>query len=503
MDMAASFQSYGQLRRDLTTRWLRSQLDFGDNQTAPLGRLLHDAATRGEIAMNGLAVKRIVYCGATVLGLSSALSGVAASAAAPVSCGGRVATIVGTDAADDIVGTPGNDVIQAKKGFDTIDGRGGNDLICGDRGADTISGGAGADRILAGTGGYVGDDEGTGTWFGNKVTGGLGDDYLSGGPDHDVDWPDYGSTPDTVSFPDAIGPLTVRADGTVTGAGIGTDTLAPDFELIVGTPYADQMSTVGARADLSGLGGNDQLRVQAGPIDIALTGGAGADRLDGHAATKWMVLEGGPGNDVLLGSPGADDANPGLGDDTVDLGDGADSVWGYPASGLSGSDSVQTGGGNDNIEVTADDGGSQIDAGPGQDTLEAFAGSGDARVDATAGSFEVGATVVHFTGIERYRLGGAADGNVTFVGSDAPETVRMSGPQIGDASFLLGGGDDSLRLRFLFAQSVQAAGGPGNDDIEGSWTNDDLIGGAGDDTIDGSRGDADHCEAEHVVNCES
>src|SRR5262245_12012171 len=87
MDMAASFQSYGQLRRDLTTRWLRSQPVFGDNQTAPLGRLLHDAATRGEIAMNGLAVKRIVYCGATVLGLSSALSGVAASAAAPATCG--------------------------------------------------------------------------------------------------------------------------------------------------------------------------------------------------------------------------------------------------------------------------------------------------------------------------------------------------------------------------------------------------------------------------------
>ncbi|HEU0285724.1 MAG TPA: calcium-binding protein [Nocardioidaceae bacterium] len=454
--------------------------------------------------MHGLAVKRLVYFGATiVLGLSSALSGVAASAAAPVTCGGRVATIVGTDAADDIVGTQGNDVIQAKKGFDTIDGRGGNDLICGDAGADTIAGGAGADRILAGTGSYVGDDEGTGTWFGNKVNGGPGDDSLSGGPDHDIDWPDYGSTPDTVSFPGATGPITVRANGTVTGAGIGTDTLAADFELIVGTPYADQMSTVGARSDLSGLGGNDQLRVQTGLIDITLAGGDGADLLDGSAATKWMVLQGGSGNDVLLGSAGADDANPGLGVDTVDLGNGADSVYGYPALGLSGADSVQTGGGNDTIQVSTDDGGAQIDAGAGQDTLESLSGGGDSRVDATAGTYEVGATVVHFAGIERYRLGGDSTANVTFIGSDAPETLRIAPPQIGDANLLLGGGNDSVQLRFVFAQSVHVAGGPGNDAIEGSWTNDDLIGGAGDDTIDGSRGDADHCEAEHVINCES
>ncbi|HKE71891.1 MAG TPA: hypothetical protein VKB55_21710 [Nocardioidaceae bacterium] len=454
--------------------------------------------------MNGLAVKRLVYCGATVLGLSSALSGVAASAAAPATCGGRVATIVGTDAADDIVGTPGNDVIQAKKGFDTIDGRGGNDLICGDRGADTIAGGAGADRILAGTGGYVGDDEGTGTWFGNKVTGGPGDDYLSGGPDHDIDWPDFGSTPDTVSFPGATGPITVRADGTVTGAGIGTDTLAPDFELIVGTPFADQMSTVGARSDLSGLGGNDQLRVQAGLIDIQLTGGDGADRLDGQAATKWMVFEGGAGNDLLLGSAGGDQLDPGTGVDVVKSFGGNDDVLSrHGPVDLASDVTVDTGSGNDLIAVGDQSDGTTVDAGPGQDTLEASAGSGDAQVDATAGSFEVGATVVHFAGTERYRLGGDADGNVTFLGSDAPETVRMAPPQIGDASFLLGGGNDSIQLRLVFAQNVHVEGGPGNDDIGGSWTNDDLIGNAGDDTIDGSRGDADHCEAEHVVNCES
>ncbi|MGH8581295.1 MAG: calcium-binding protein, partial [Gammaproteobacteria bacterium] len=79
----------------------------------------------------------------------------------PVTCQGRVATIVGTGAADSLTGTPGTDVIQGRGGNDTIDGRGGNDVICGgagnDRligagGNDSLSGGSGADRLDGGSG---------------------------------------------------------------------------------------------------------------------------------------------------------------------------------------------------------------------------------------------------------------------------------------------------------------------------------------------------------------
>jgi Ca2+-binding RTX toxin-like protein len=45
-------------------------------------------------------------------------------------------------------------------------------------------------------------------------------------------------------------------------------------------------------------------------------------------------------------------------------------------------------------------------------------------------------------------------------------------------------------------------GAAGDDEITGSWTDDNLVGGDGSDTIDGLRG-TDHCVAEHVTNCES
>jgi hypothetical protein len=76
----------------------------------------------------------------------------APAAAAPVTCLGRTATIVGTAGPDVIKGTPGNDVIAGLGGDDTIVGRGGNDIICGGSGDDTLSGNKGRDRLIGGPG---------------------------------------------------------------------------------------------------------------------------------------------------------------------------------------------------------------------------------------------------------------------------------------------------------------------------------------------------------------
>lgn len=67
-------------------------------------------------------------------------------------CGGRRASIRGTDKADIIVGTDGPDVITAGAGDDQISGLGGNDVICGGRGDDTIDSGSGNDRCNGGPG---------------------------------------------------------------------------------------------------------------------------------------------------------------------------------------------------------------------------------------------------------------------------------------------------------------------------------------------------------------
>ena len=70
----------------------------------------------------------------------------------PISCGGRVASISGTDTRERIVGTRKKDVIAALGGNDVIKGRGGDDLICGGSEDDEILAGGGRDRVWGGAG---------------------------------------------------------------------------------------------------------------------------------------------------------------------------------------------------------------------------------------------------------------------------------------------------------------------------------------------------------------
>jgi uncharacterized delta-60 repeat protein len=96
-------------------------------------------------------------------------------------CGGKPATIVGTDGKDKLKGTRRADVIVGLGGDDTISGGGGNDVICGGRGNDTISGGAGADKLY----GDAGRDKLNGGPGQDKLNGGAGKDSLNGGAGKD------------------------------------------------------------------------------------------------------------------------------------------------------------------------------------------------------------------------------------------------------------------------------------------------------------------------------
>jgi Ca2+-binding RTX toxin-like protein len=69
------------------------------------------------------------------------LPGEVAVSAAATTCGGREATITGTDGDDRLAGTDGRDVIAGLGGSDQIDGRGGRDIICGGGGTDFLLGG--------------------------------------------------------------------------------------------------------------------------------------------------------------------------------------------------------------------------------------------------------------------------------------------------------------------------------------------------------------------------
>lgn len=117
-------------------------------------------------------------------------------------CGGRTATIVGTDGNDDLQGTSGPDVIVGLGGNDTISGFGGNDVICGGGGSDTINGGWGNDRVFGGNGvdtlrgsngadalfGGAGRDTLLGQRGNDRLIGGTHGDTLTGGLGSDTCW---------------------------------------------------------------------------------------------------------------------------------------------------------------------------------------------------------------------------------------------------------------------------------------------------------------------------
>jgi Ca2+-binding RTX toxin-like protein len=134
-----------------------------------------------EVAMrrSTTAVWAAFLLGIPVASLTSTSS---ALGAAPASCEGRVATIVGTPGPDDITGTPGDDVITGLGGADRINGAGGNDRICGDAGADDVAGGPGDDRIWGG----AGPDHIRGLADFDNLFGGAGNDVVSGGDGGDL-----------------------------------------------------------------------------------------------------------------------------------------------------------------------------------------------------------------------------------------------------------------------------------------------------------------------------
>jgi dipeptidyl aminopeptidase/acylaminoacyl peptidase len=66
------------------------------------------------------------------------------------SCGGRQATIVGTDAGEKLKGTKRADVVVGNGGKDRIKGLGGNDRLCGGSGRDRIAGGKGKRDVCRG-----------------------------------------------------------------------------------------------------------------------------------------------------------------------------------------------------------------------------------------------------------------------------------------------------------------------------------------------------------------
>ena len=238
--------------------------------------------------------------------------------AAPQTCFGHQATIIGTKGDDRIVGTATRDVIVGRAGADTVRSLDGNDLVCGGGGEDRLILGPGADKgkgqgrddLIKGLGGRDlilggrGDDFEGGLYGGrnrDRLVGGRGDDYLEGGSGKDVnragtgfdlmiDGPhafddEYfgGRGFDNVRW---IGRSPVVVDlRTGQATGHGGDTLA-SIEHIDGGEGSDTLIGNSASNDIDGFGGNDHIEGRAG--DDFLNGGSGTD--SDQRRSRWRHL---------------------------------------------------------------------------------------------------------------------------------------------------------------------------------------------------------------------
>jgi Ca2+-binding RTX toxin-like protein len=219
-------------------------------------------------------------------------------------CGGRHATIASNDRV--VHGTRGPDVIVGGRGPNRISGGRGNDVICGGFGRDRIDGGRGKDTI-------------DGKMAPDFVRGGRGSDEVDGGGGRD--WVRGDSGNDTVRG----GPGRDDVEG-----GLGDDRVdggRGGFDTITGGIGRDRID--------GGPGSHDiaSYRNAGGPIEVDLgsgrvrgaederlvavedvVGGSGDDLLATSEATVNRV-EGGPGDDRLLGAQQEDEAFGGPGSD--------------------------------------------------------------------------------------------------------------------------------------------------------------------------------------------
>lgn len=250
-------------------------------------------------------MKLLLALPATAL-LGAACTLAAPAEAAPPTCHGQRATIVGTAGNDRITGTARADVIVARGGDDVVAAGGGDDLVCGGDGADQLAGGPGDDRLYGERDG-IGSDRGGRFRVPDELTGGPGADLLDVGTDGRR--VDQGGSHGVVSYATAGGPIRVDLDrGTARGAGRDRIVAMTGLE-VVGSAFGDHLTGGAGRDHLTGGGGDDTLLGRGG-ADLLLPEGYDAphrndsDTVDGGAGPDTIVAR--FGRDVLHGGPGDD-----------------------------------------------------------------------------------------------------------------------------------------------------------------------------------------------------
>jgi Ca2+-binding RTX toxin-like protein len=440
-------------------------------------------------------------------------------------------------------GGTGNDTLLGSQGADQLLGGDGNDFIDGNQGNDTAQMGAGDDEFQW--------DPGDGS---DTVDGQDGNDFMRfNGANIDENF-DASANGSHVRFTRDFGNITMDLNGveridlfafggadnlvvndltgtdlTAIGADLGAADGAADSVTVNGTNGADNIVVIGQTVSglhtsvsiFSSEAANDRLTINAQGGDDVVN----AQSLP--AGLIQLAINGGAGNDLLVGSDGDDLINGGTGNDTALMKDGDDTFVWNPGDG---SDIVEGQGGNDTMVFN----GANID-----ETFEVSANGQRVRFTRNVGNI-----VMDLNGVENINLnalggadlvtvndlsgtdvtnvninlaatigGTAGDGSADTVivkgtaGNDAiavtnsgtiaqvqglAALVTITGAEAANDQLQVkgGDGDDAISASGLDAGMIQfvADGENGNDILVGSVGNDTLRGGPGDDVLVGNGG---------------
>jgi Ca2+-binding RTX toxin-like protein len=375
-------------------------------------------------------------------------------------------------------GDAGNDTIQGSRFNDTLRGGDGNDVLIGGRGNDQVYGDAGDDRM---------------TW-----NNGDGTDLFEGGDGVDTA---------RVNGSNANEVFALTANGTR----VRFDRLDPaPFALDIGTTERLELE-MGAGDDSFSAVGN-----LAALIQVTVDGGAGNDTILGSNGADLLI--GGDGNDFIDGQQGNDTALLGAGDDVFqwDPGDGSDVV-----EGQDGFDTlVFNGSGGNEIMAAAANGGRVLFTRNLGNIVMDLDGIERLEINTLGGSDMVTVSDLSGTDVSQVdidlagTLGGTTgDGQADVVvanGTNAADTVdivdsagtvsvaglsaliTITGAEGANDALVINAldGDDTITATTLPAGVIKLTldGGAGNDTLFGSQGADVFLGGSGNDTVFGDNG---------------
>ena len=460
----------------------------------------------GDALGNTITVSRNAAGGILVNGGAVAVAG-----GTPTVANTSLIVVNGLDGDDTITLDETNGALPAS----ILDGGNHNDALTGGSGPDAIHGGAGNDTML-GKGGFdtllggLGNDVLTGGDADDQVFGEGGDDRMIWNPGDDTDLNEGGDATDTVEVNGGGGAeqFTTAANG----SRVRFDRLDPaPFAIDIGTSEAVVLNCNAGNDSFSATGNLAAL------IDIVVNGGAGDDMLLGSNGDD--VLLGGDNNDFIDGQLGSDTAFMGAGNDTFqwDPGDASDVVEGQDGTdtmlfnGSGGAEQFTASANGGRVIFTRDLSTTLMDLNDVEAlTVQALGGADRVTVNDLAGT-DVTAINVRLASTIGGATGDAAADVVVVHGTNGADVIDVMGS--GTSASVVGlpalvqittteaandtlvvnglGGADAIIASALPAGIVKltADGGAGNDSITGSLGNDIILGGAENDLLTPFRGD--------------